>query len=220
LSVCLLEREDELKPDETALGEVLLSMDKDTEFFISVGSGSVTDITRYVAFNTGRPFVSIGTAPSMDGYTSVVAPLLFNGTKVNKPASYPPVIICDLEIMKSAPLAMFISGVGDVLGKYIARADWRLGNIVNNESYCPMCADFVIEAVQKCIDNIDEIKNRSEKGTRVLIEALIMAGVTIMIIGNTRATVRLVRSGATYARRGSRKLPRTRRPGSPPAPRL
>lgn len=187
ITLCLLERKEELKPDETALGEVLLSMDDDTEFFISVGSGSVTDVTRYVAFNTGRPFVCIGTAPSMDGYTSVVAPLLFNNTKVNKPALYPQVIICDLDIMKSAPPAMFVSGIGDVLGKYVAKADWKLGNIINNEAYCPMCADFVIGAVQKCVENIDEIQHRTEKGTRVLIETLIMAGVTIMIIGNTRA---------------------------------
>lgn len=187
ITLCLLEREDELKPDETAIGEILLSMNKDTEFLISVGSGSVTDATRYVAFNTGRPFVCIGTAPSMDGYTSVVAPLLFHDIKINKPASYPVVIICDLDIMKSAPPAMFISGIGDVLGKYIAKADWILGNIVNHEAYCPMCADFVIQAVQKCMNNIDEIRNRTEKGTRVLIEALILAGVTTMIIGNTRA---------------------------------
>lgn len=198
ITLCLLEREDELEPDETALGEVLLSMDKDTEFFISVGSGSITDTTRYVAFNTGRPFVSIGTAPSMDGYTSVVAPLLFNGLKVNKKADCPRVIICDTDIMRKAPAAMFISGTGDVLGKYIAKADWVLGSLIKDEVYCPVCGDMVMQAVQKCVDNIEEIRNRSEEGTRILTEALILAGVTIMIIGNTRAVASVEHNMAHY----------------------
>ena len=186
VTLCLLEREDELKPDERAIGEALLSMDADTDFLVAVGSGSITDITRYTAFNTGRPFVSVGTAPSMDGYTSVVAPLLFNGQKVNKPASCPKIILCDIDVMRTAPVPMFVSGVGDVLGKYIAKADWLLGNIVNDEAYCPVCADLVTQAVDKCMANIGEIKNRTPEGTRILIEALILAGITILILGNTR----------------------------------
>ncbi len=198
VTLCLLEREEELEPDERALGEVLLSMDPDTDFLIAVGSGSITDTTRYVAFNTGRPFVSVGTAASMDGYTSVVAPLLFNGLKVNKPASCPKVILCDIDIMKEAPLPMFISGVGDVLGKYIAKADWALGNIVNGETYCPVCADLVMQAVEQCMKNIQEIKNRTESGTRDLIEALILAGVTILILGNTRAVASIEHNMGHY----------------------
>jgi glycerol-1-phosphate dehydrogenase [NAD(P)+] len=186
VTLCLLEREEELKPDETALGEVLLAMDPDTDFLVGVGSGSVTDITRYVAFNTGRPFVIAGTAASMDGYTSVVAPLLFNGQKVNKPSSCPVIIICDIDVMMTAPKPMFVSGVGDVLGKYIAKADWLLGRIINDEIYCPVCADIITQAVDNCMNNIDIIKNRTPEGTRILIEALILAGITILIVGNTR----------------------------------
>ncbi len=186
IDLCVLEREEELEPDERALGEVLLTIEQDTDFLIAVGSGSITDITRYVAFNTGRPFICVGTAASMDGYTSVIAPLLFNGLKVNKPASCPDVIICDIDIMKEAPLPMFIAGIGDVLGKYIAKADWVLGNIINGETYCPVCADIVMEAVNKCMSNIEDIKKRTESGTRILIEALILAGITILILGNTR----------------------------------
>lgn len=198
ITLCLLEREDELEPDETALGEVLLSMDKDTGFLIGVGSGSITDVTRYVAFCTGRPFAVVGTAPSMDGYTSVVAPLLFNGQKVNKPASYPKVIICDIDIMKNAPYNMFISGVGDVLGKYIAKADWILGNIINGEVYCPVCADIVMQAVEKCTAGIDEIRDRTEKGAKNLIEALILAGMTILVLGNTRPVASVEHNMAHY----------------------
>lgn len=34
---------------------------------------------------------------------------------------------------------LIASGVGDVLGKYIAKADWQLGQVINGEPCCP-CA--------------------------------------------------------------------------------
>ncbi|MFW5980452.1 MAG: sn-glycerol-1-phosphate dehydrogenase [Halanaerobiaceae bacterium] len=187
VKICILEREEELVPDETALGEVLLELDPEIDFLVAVGSGSINDITRYVAFNTNLPFVSIGTAPSMDGYTSVIAPLIYNKLKVNKPAQNPEVLICDLDIMKEAPFDLIISGFGDVVGKYIAIGDWIMGRIINEEEYCPVNVEIVFQAVKKCVDNVDGIINRTDKGIRSLIEALILAGVTILIIGKTRA---------------------------------
>jgi len=187
VKLCILEREDELVPDETALGEVLLALEDDIDFLAAVGSGSINDVTRYVAFNTDRPFVSIGTAPSMDGYTSVIAPLIYNDLKVNKPAVCPDVLICDLDIMKEAPYDLIISGFGDVVGKYIAIADWILGRFINGESYCPVNVEIVFQAVEKCMANVEQIKQRSNKGIKSLVEALILAGVTILILDNTRA---------------------------------
>ena len=46
----------------------------------------------------------------MDGYTSVVAPLTFGNLKLNKPATYPKVLVCDLEIMAKAPYKMLLAG--------------------------------------------------------------------------------------------------------------
>ncbi len=198
ISLCLLEREKELEPDESAIGEILYAMEKRTDFLIAVGSGSINDLTRYVAVNAKIPFVSVGTAPSMDGYTSVVAPLLNRGLKINKPATYPKVLICDLEIMRNAPYPMLISGFGDVLGKYIAIADWRVGRIINNETYCPVAVDIVDQAVRKCMDNIDGIKAQTEAGVQSLIEALILAGLTILMIGHTRPVASVEHNMAHY----------------------
>lgn len=186
VELCLLEREGELIPDETALGEILLTMTNETEFLLAVGSGSLTDLTRYVAHVAGKPFAVVGTAPSMDGYTSVVAPLTFGNLKLNKPATYPKVLVCDLEIMAKAPYKMLLAGFGDVMGKYIAKADWILGSIVNQEPICPTCIELITRAVDGCIRNIDGIKQQTVEGVKGLIEGLILAGVTILIIGNTR----------------------------------
>jgi len=195
---CVIRREGEMLPDETACGEVLLSIQPKTEFLISVGSGSITDTTRVNAARTGLPFVCVGTAPSMDGYTSVVAPLLFRGVKIHRTGPCPEIIVCDLTVLRTAPLSMVQSGVGDVLGKYIANVDWLLGNLINGEPYCPACGEIVIGAVDRLLQNIDEIRQGTEKGIRILIEALLLSGVTIMVVGHTRAVASVEHNIAHY----------------------
>ena len=160
---CVIRREGEMLPDERACGEVLLSIQPETDFLLSVGSGSVTDITRVNAKRTGLPFVCVGTAPSMDGYTSVISPLLFGGVKIHRAGVCPDIILCDLDILMTAPLHMVQAGVGDVLGKYIAVADWEIGSVINGEAYCPVCGEIVLGAVGKLLENIDEIRRKTEK---------------------------------------------------------
>ncbi len=195
---CVIRRDGPMDPDETAIGEVMLSLQPDTEFLVSVGSGSITDTTRMVATRLGIPQVCVGTAPSMDGYTSAICPLTFRGVKVHRAGKCPEVIICDIDILKTAPIEMVRSGVGDVLGKYIAKADWIIGNIINDEPYCPTCGEIVMDAVGKLIDNIDEIAARTDKGIRILIEALLLSGMTIMIVGHTRAVASVEHNIAHY----------------------
>ncbi len=195
---CVIRREHAMDPDERACGEVLLSIQPETQFLISVGSGSITDTTRVNATRVKLPFVCVGTAPSMDGYTSVVAPLLLRGVKIHRAGVCPEIIVCDLDILRTAPISMVQSGVGDVLGKYIAQADWLIGSIINGEPYCPVCGQIVLDAVNRLMENIGEIRQRTEKGIRILIEALLLAGVTIMIVGHTRAVASVEHNIAHY----------------------
>ena len=61
----------------------------------SVGSGVITDLTRYVAARAGRQFVSVPTAASMDGYASGVAVMEFGGMKTSYPAGPPAAIFAE-----------------------------------------------------------------------------------------------------------------------------
>ena len=195
---CVLKRKERLEPDETAVGEVFLALQPDTDFLVSVGSGSITDTTRVVAAKVKLPQVCIGTAPSMDGYTSSICPLTYRGVKIHRPGKCPEIIICDTDILKTAPMDMVCAGVGDVLGKYIAKADWKIGRAINDEVYCDVCGEIVTDALERLLNNIDEIKARSEKGIRLLTEALLLSGMTIMIIGHTRAVASVEHNVAHY----------------------
>ena len=74
-NVCLLrDRENEkIEADELSVGQVMMSLEPEPDFLIACGSGVINDVTRFVSYITGKPFVSVGTAASMDGYTSVTA---------------------------------------------------------------------------------------------------------------------------------------------------
>lgn len=187
VSPCVLVREGELNPDHVGLGEIMMAMEKEMDFFLAVGSGTLCDLTRYAAACACKPYAIFGTAPSMDGYTSVHAPLLIAGMKTSKVTDPPQVIFCELDIMRKAPPDMFTSGLGDVLGKYIARADWTLSHYLLGEPCCTASLDMVMQAVDKCLANLDGIRNRTLEGTRNLTEALLLSGVTILITSNTRA---------------------------------
>ncbi len=195
---CVIRRDAPMEPDERAVGEVFLTITADTQFLVSVGSGSITDTVRVNAKRIGLPMVCVGTAASMDGYTSSVCPLTLRGIKIHREGKCPEIIICDLDVLRTAPMEMVCSGVGDVLGKYIAKVDWIIGSIINDEAYCPTCGEIVTDAVNKLVENVDEIRSRSEKGMRILIEALLLAGITIMIIGHTRAVASVEHNIAHY----------------------
>ena len=198
MDLCRIERVDTMEPDERAVGEVVMSMRPETELLVSVGSGSITDIVRAVAYLTGRPQVCVGTAPSMDGYTSAICPLLLRGAKVHRHGECPCVIVCDLDVLRAAPVEMFQSGIGDVLGKFIAKADWVIGGIINDEAYCPACGDIALDAAKRVLENPESIRARSREGTKMLIEALLLAGLTVMVIGNTRAVASIEHNIAHY----------------------
>ena len=198
VEACVLEREQKVEPDEAACGDILMSFAEKPDFFVSVGSGVLTDLVRFIAARCGLPFCAVATAPSMDGYTSAIAPLLYHGVKAHINAVSPQLIVCDLAVLCQAPLHMIASGAGDVLGKYIAYADYMLGHIVNDEVFCHTCAQMCLAAADKVLTHAEAISARAPAGIRVLTEALLMTGLTISIIGSTRCVASMEHNMAHY----------------------
>jgi glycerol-1-phosphate dehydrogenase [NAD(P)+] len=183
--MCVL-RGDRVEPSPERSAEIQAVIDNDTELLLSVGSGVITDLTRYTALKSDLPFAVFGTAASMDGYTSVTSSMLIDGMKLSvygKPAE---LLMFDPGILASAPLPMQASGVGDMLAKYNVIVDWKLGSVVKGEIYCPLCDQLLTTALALCHDNVDEIAARTPQGMDALIESLILAGLSGLIIGSTR----------------------------------
>lgn len=187
-SLCVLSGNErgELAADEQAIVQVMLKLQPEVQAIIAIGSGTIHDIVRFICYAANRVFISVPTAPSVDGFSSVGAPLLIQGFKQTIPACAPEAIFADLDVLCLAPQAMVAAGFGDMLGKYTSLADWQLGHILHNEHFCELAADMTRVGLQLCIDHLDGIRERSEAGIEALMKGLILSGISMLMVGNSR----------------------------------
>lgn len=194
---CVLPGED-IEPTPQMTKVILSMIEDDTEFLLAVGSGVVTDLTRRSAFFSKKPFAVFGTAASMDGYTSSSSSMMEDGMKITRYGEAARLLMFDTDILSKAPQLMQASGVGDVFAKYNVLVDWRLGRDVAGEAYCPLCAHLVKQALDTCMDAVDEIASGTQAGAQALIEALIYAGLSVLVVGSTRPVASIEHNMSHY----------------------
>lgn len=175
----------DLLPDERTIGAALLAVPPETALLISLGSGTLTDITRYIAARIRLPFVAVATAPSVDGFTSSVAPLIVGGLKTTISAAPPAAVLADTRILADAPRRLLGAGVGDLAGKLTARMDWNLAHAINGEPRCDYIIDLVAGYVRRAI-SMDGRRAATAEGAADLFEGLVVSGLGITLVGSSR----------------------------------
>ena len=176
----------EVVADAHHILEVLVAADREARTYVAVGSGTITDITRFTSWRTGNPFISMPTAPSVDGFTSLGAPLIIGGVKTTILTHSPSAIFADLDTLSAAPRAMIAAGFGDMLGKYTSVADWRLGRLLWDEPYDESIAERTLDAARRCAAQAAAIGEGSRAGIRALMEGLIESGYCMLDFGSSR----------------------------------
>lgn len=194
--ICIID-EPEL-PTNANVGKVLIEAGQDApvydinefsnnpDYILAVGGGSVNDICRMVSYRLGIEYGVVGTAPSMDGYVSVVAPLIVGNKKIVYTCTTARHIIIDLNICSQAPYEMLLAGVGDMIGKYVAILDWEISREITGEYYCEKVADMVLDATAKCIESATKLKERQIDTIKNTIDGLILSGLGIAYTGSSR----------------------------------
>lgn len=176
----------EVIADEHYLLETLVRAPLGPCMFLAVGAGTLTDITRFISHRTGRSFISLPTAPSVDGFTSIGAPLVLNGVKQTVVCQPPVALFADLETLRNAPYQMIAAGYGDMIGKITSLADWRLGALLWNEPFDDSIFKRSQGAIESCISHTQEISRRSEAGVQLLMDALVESGLCMLDFGDSR----------------------------------
>ena len=175
-----------LEPDEYSVGSAVMHFDASCDIIVTVGSGVLNDISKILATVADRPYIVVGTAPSMDGYASNSSSMVRDGLKISLPSKCPNVIIGDVDILKTAPEHMAKSGLGDMLAKYISICEWRISNLINGEYYCEKVADLVRTALKKCVDNADGLLKKDDEAIAAVFEGLIISGNAMEYAGISR----------------------------------
>ena len=155
-----------------------------SDLVVGIGGGRSVDTAKLVSFNLELPFVSVPTAASHDGMASP-----FVSVKSDKPhsivATAPFGVFVDIDIIKKAPSKLLASGCGDLIANIIAVKDWQLGHRKTGEYYGMYSADLAMMSAKIVMENSSKY---SKKGldARVIVEALISAGVASCIAGSSR----------------------------------
>ena len=174
-----------LIPDERAIDKVNENL-RDSEIIIALGSGVIQDLCKCVSHFSGIPYIDVATAPSMDGYASDGAAMILKGMKETVKAGLPRAIVCDVDILRDAPLEMIKAGYGDIIGKYSALCDWRLSNIVNGEYLCEYIYKTTADMIEKTLSLAKGLLERDEESIAALMEALVVVGIMMSFAGSSR----------------------------------
>ena len=177
---------DHLEPNEESVGSAVMHFDTTCDIIIGIGSGVINDIGKILSNISGRKYIIVGTAPSMDGYASATSSMSMDGLKVSLSSRCADVIIGDTDILKSAPDHMLKAGLGDMLAKYVSITEWRIAHVITGEYYCERVAELIRSALKKCVDNAEGLLKREDKAIEAVFEGLVIGGIAMAYAGVSR----------------------------------
>ena len=175
-----------LHANEHGVDLLMGRLPEEAKAIIAVGAGTVHDISRYCAYKRNIDFISCPTAASVDGFCSSVAAMTWHGCKKTLTAVAPKIVVADLDIIKNAPIWLARSGFGDMVGKYVSLADWKIGKLLTGEFYCDTIAGLTRQAVENVLASAAGIASGEEKSYEVLMYGLLLSGLAMQMLGYSR----------------------------------
>ena len=153
---------------------------------VAVGSGTINDLTKLASHRTGRRYLCVGTAASMDGYTAYGASITYRGAKQTFDCPAPLAMLADTRIIAKAPAAMTASGYADLFAKITAGADWILADELGVEPIDPFSFSVVQEGLKEALADPEGARRGDEKAIEALVEGLILGGFAMQAARSSR----------------------------------
>jgi len=173
-------------PDEHSIIQVLNALDGREAVLVAVGSGTITDIARFCAYQTRNPFYSVPTAASVDAYTSYTAAITIGQVKKSILAKPACGVFARLPLVCAAPARMAAAGFGDMLAKFTALADWQLAHLLLDESYAEPVADLAGQAARLTMLQAAAVRSASPSGIAALLNGLFVSGHCMVAVQSSR----------------------------------
>jgi glycerol-1-phosphate dehydrogenase [NAD(P)+] len=171
-------------PDMDAVNAVVARIGS-ADALIAIGSGSINDITKYAAHLTGKPYAVFGTAPSMNGYTSVSAAITEGGLKKSLSAGLPKGVFLDLDVMAAAPQRLIASGFGDSLARSTAQTDWLMAHLLLGKPYRETPFMLLADDEEAMIAAAPALKTGDVAAIELLVRTLVMSGLGMTLCGGS-----------------------------------
>lgn len=163
-----------------------LSLRQHVAIPIAVGSGTINDLVKLAAHRTGRPYMCVATAASMDGYTAFGASITHEGSKQTFDCPAPAAVIADLNVIAAAPPEMTAWGYADLLAKVTAGADWILADALEVEPINPLAWNIVQGKLRPAVGNPAGVRAHKPEAIRQLMEGLLLGGFAMQATRSSR----------------------------------
>lgn len=172
--------------DEVSITRVLAALNGTEHLLVALGSGTLTDITRFVAYQARLPYLSAPTAASVDAFTSFTASITIQQLKYSLPTKQAAGVFAHLPTLCAAPAALTAAGFGDMLAKLTALADWQIAHLLTAEPCDPAIFTRAAKAARACVAQAGSIGARQAEGISTLANSLMVSGTCMVMAGSSR----------------------------------
>jgi glycerol-1-phosphate dehydrogenase [NAD(P)+] len=152
---------------------------------VAVGTGTISDLCKYVSHLDRKPYVLFPTAASMNGYLSANASITEDGFKKTLPAHMPEAVFCDLSVIAEAPDRLNKSGLGDSLARSTAQADWLLSHLLLTTPYDDTPFNLLAPLEPELFENARGIALGDPHSMELLLKTLLLSGLGMTIAGGS-----------------------------------
>jgi glycerol-1-phosphate dehydrogenase [NAD(P)+] len=149
---------------------------------IGFGGGKALDVAKYIAFLSGRPYLSVPTSLSNDGFCSSQSSLTVGDRRRPLASAMPFGVILDTAVCLDAPEVLWHSGVGDLVSKFTAVTDWKLAF----HAVGTPVDDFAALLSDASVYQFLARPKRDLEGMTLLGTALLLNGISMSICGSSR----------------------------------
>ena len=175
-----------VKPSAETARAIAATLKSAAALPIAVGAGVINDLVKYAAELAGTPYVCVPTAASMDGYAASGAALRDDGFKRTFACAAPVAIVADLHVIATAPAVMAGWGYGDLVGKFVAGADWIMADALGVEALNPGPFGMVQNNLAAWLGAPAGVRHGERAALDGLMRGLIMVGLAMQAHGNSR----------------------------------
>ncbi|HSO24614.1 MAG TPA: sn-glycerol-1-phosphate dehydrogenase [Chondromyces sp.] len=184
---CLLEddADGQVHASVELVDELETTFDDEFDCYIAVGSGTVNDLTKELAFRRRRPYVVFATAASMNGYTSAIVALLDNGLKTTRETAPPVAVFADPEVLVGAPRELTLAGLGDLVSKPYCGCDWFIASLVKGEYHCPLPDRLLAGPFERALEVFPRLATDDPEAVELLFKLLLVSGISMAVTGTS-----------------------------------
>lgn len=161
---------------------LLAALPAHCQAIIGLGGGKALDTAKYVAFLARLPYFALPTSLSNDGICSPQSSLTLDGKRKSLAAALPYAMVIDTEICLRAPDMLWWSGIGDLVSKVTAIADWKLAFHANGTPV----NDFAALLSDATVFQFLARPERDLEGVGLLGTSLMLNGIAMEICGSSR----------------------------------